>query len=242
VTRSYSPHFGAISTEQETKSEGARSRIIRLTRNSCSGRLNDHRKHTPIASTPAATSRLIADSTCASLSGTTTSPKQSTRSATPSISRFGTIGSGFALSGKCTTLRISREVTPREPRMMWIASSWPRVVISPTRAPFLCISVFVPTVVPCVSTSIRRQKRPKGRPRRSAATRSEASMPAEKLPGVDGALVAVMQPSAPSTTQSVNVPPMSTPTRKPATRSPLTKYIRRPQVDQIRSLTIQCLL
>src|SRR5581483_9643382 len=114
-------------------------------------------------------------------------------------------------------LRRSREVTPREPRMMWIASSWPLVVIRPTFAPFLWIRAFVPTVVPCVSTSMFLQKSSNESPRRSAATVIAASMPSAKLGGVEEDLVAVMRPSRSSTTQSVKVPPMSTPTRKRAT-------------------------
>ncbi len=123
VVRSYSPHLGAMSIEQDTKRCGAKLWIIAFKRCSCTGFLNDHRKHTAIASTPWDTSRRIAASASDSFSGTTTSPKQSTRSDTPSIRRFGTIGEGFWLEGKCTTLAMSREDTPREPRMMWIASS-----------------------------------------------------------------------------------------------------------------------
>src|SRR5947207_3791905 len=212
--RSYSPHLGAMSTEHEMNRCGARSRIISFTRNSCRGCLNDQRKQTPIAATSCPTRRRIASSDSVSLSGTTTSPKQSTRSETPSMKRFGTIGTGFRLSGKCTTLRISREVTPREPRMMWMASSWPRVVIRPTRAPFLWRSVFVPTVVPCVRTATSRQNRSKETPKRPAARRIAASIPSAKSAGVDGDLVAVIRPLRSSATQSVKVPPMSTPTRR----------------------------
>ena len=61
-----------------------------------------------MASTPSATSSRIAASACASFRDTTTSPKQSTRSDTPRIRRLGTIGTGFEVSGKCTTLRMSR--------------------------------------------------------------------------------------------------------------------------------------
>src|SRR5262245_46610350 len=128
-----------MSVEQDTKRCGEMSRIIAFRRRSWAGFLNDQRKQTAIASTPSATSRLIAASASFSFSGTTTSPKQSTRSDTPSIRRLGTIGEGFWLDGKCTTFAMSRDDTPREPRMMWIASSWPRVVISPTFAPFLWI-------------------------------------------------------------------------------------------------------
>src|ERR1700687_578642 len=79
------------------------------------------------------------------------------------------------------------------------------------------MSVLVPTVVPCVSTATSRQNRSKETPRRSAAMRIAASMPSAKFSGVDGDLVAVILPARSSTTQSVNVPPMSTPTRRLAT-------------------------
>jgi hypothetical protein len=97
--------------------------------------------------------------------------------------------------------------------MMWIASSCPLVVISPTFAPRRWMSALVPTVVPCVRTEIRSQNVSNGSSRRSAATRIAFSMPSAKLPGVEAALVAVMPPLRSSTTQSVKVPPMSTPTR-----------------------------
>src|SRR5258705_13380434 len=118
--RSYSPHLGAISVEQETNRFGAIFAIISFTRCSCRGYLNDQRKQTPIASTPASTRRAIADSASDSFKGTTTSPKQSTRSDTPSIRRFGTMGRGFWLGGKWTSLAMLREGTPREPRVIGI--------------------------------------------------------------------------------------------------------------------------
>src|SRR5262252_5929928 len=112
---------------------------------------------------------------------------------------------------------MSRDETPREPRMMWIASSWPFVVIRPTFAPLRWISAFVPTVVPWVRTEMSEQNRSNESPRRSDATRIAASMPSAKSRGVEEALVAVMRPERSSTTQSVKVPPMSTPTRNRAT-------------------------
>src|SRR5215472_18944246 len=86
----------------------------------------------------------------------------------------------------------------------------------PTFAPFLCNRAFVPTVVPCVNTVTLRQNSSKDRPSRSAARRIAASIPSAKFPGVEGHFVAVMRPRSSSTTQSVNVPPMSTPTSRPA--------------------------
>src|SRR5436309_1996137 len=79
---------------------------------------------------------------------------------------------------------MSREETPREPRMMWIASSWPWVVIRPTRAPFLWMSAFVPTVVPWVSTAISLQNCSNESPSRSAATR-RAECIVTSLPSAD---------------------------------------------------------
>jgi hypothetical protein len=64
-----------------------------------------------------------------------------------------------------------------------------------------------------VRIAIAAQNRSKGKPSRSAATRIASIMPSAKLPGVEAALVAVTRPARSSTTQSVNVPPMSTPTR-----------------------------
>src|ERR1700694_2201622 len=90
------------------------------------------------------------------------------------------------------------------------------------------MSVLVPTVVPCVSTATSRQNRSKDSPRRSAARRIAASMPSAKFSGVDGDLVAVIPPPRSSTTQSVKVPPMSTPTRRLAIAYPeLVKMIAR---------------
>ena len=108
VTRSYSPHFGAMSTEQVTKTSLRFSRTSAFTRCSCAGLRNDHRKQIAIACTPSAISSRIAASASFSFRETTISPKQSTRSETPRIRRLGTIGCGFEVSGKCTTLRMSR--------------------------------------------------------------------------------------------------------------------------------------
>src|SRR2546421_2940969 len=111
--RSYSPHLGAISVEQETNRFGATLRIISFTRCSCSGYLNDQRKQTPIASTPASTRRSIAVAASDSFKGTTTSPKQSTRSETPSIRRLGTMGTGFWLEGKWRSEEHTSELQSR---------------------------------------------------------------------------------------------------------------------------------
>src|SRR6266446_4100717 len=97
-----------MSVEQETNTLGAIFRIISFTRCACRGYLNDHRKHTPIASAPASTRRLIAVSASDSFNGTTTSPKQSTRSDTPSMKRLGKIGTGCWNEIKWNSLAILR--------------------------------------------------------------------------------------------------------------------------------------
>src|SRR5437899_9619955 len=60
TVRSYSPHRGIRSAEQQTKTFGASVSTIAFTRRSCSACLNDHRKQMAIASTPFVTSFSIA--------------------------------------------------------------------------------------------------------------------------------------------------------------------------------------
>jgi len=77
-----------------------------------------------------------------------------TRSETPATRRFGTIGSGFWLSGKCTTWRTSRPPMPREPRMMWMTSLCPaRGDEADARARASAPRRWWPTVVPCDSSA-----------------------------------------------------------------------------------------
>ena len=97
-----------MSKDVVTNTSGASSWTIALTRFSWAGLRKDQRKQMAIASTPCATRSRIAPSASRSFSATTISPKQSTRSDTPRIKRLGTIGAGFEVSGKCTTLRMSR--------------------------------------------------------------------------------------------------------------------------------------
>ena len=105
--------------------------------------------------------------------------------------------------------------------MMWIASSWPRVVIRPTFAPLRWISVLVPIVVPWLTIATSRQKDARSFPSLPAAISSAATNPALKSGGVDAALAVTTVPLGATTTQSVKVPPMSTPTRYPDMDCPL---------------------
>ena len=167
-----------------------------------------------MARAPLPTSRRMAASASSSLSSTTTCPLQSTRSLTSAMSVFGTRGSGLLLSGKCRTFSLARPGTPRAPRMMWMTSRWPLVVISPTRAPRRWSSALVPTVVPRARRAVRRSSASVESPSLSAASASESSTPWEKSCGVDGALAVTMRPSPSTTTQSVKVPPVSIPQMK----------------------------
>ena len=154
----------------------------------------------------------MAASASSSFSSTTTSPLQSTRSLTSAIQVLGTMGgSGLLLSGKCRTFSLARPGTPRAPRMMWMTSRCPRVVMSPTLAPRRWSSALVPTVVPRARRAVRVRSASVVSPSLSAAMASESSTPWEKSPGVDGAFAVTMRPSASTTTQSVKVPPVSIP-------------------------------
>ena len=196
-----------------TNRSGAMACAIAFTRRSWPGARKDHRKQIASASTPSAISRRIACAASSSFSATTTLPKQSTRSDTPSIRYFGTMGSGLRLSGMWTTRRMSRPVRPREPRMMWMTSLCPLVVIRPTLTPLFWTMALVPTVVPWASAAKARQSSSGRLPSLAATTSRAAIRPWAKSAGVDGALPAVTRPASSTTTQSVKVPPMSMPQR-----------------------------
>jgi len=121
VVRSYSPHLGAISTEQDTNILGA-NRDHLLQAPLVRGILNDHRKHTPRAST-LRTRRWDRGPASDSFSGPP--PREAVDALRDAFDQpLGNDRRGLLLEGKCTTWRC-RGDTPREPRMMWIASSCP---------------------------------------------------------------------------------------------------------------------
>src|SRR5262245_52205171 len=120
--------------------------------------------------------------------------------------------------------------------MMWIASSWPRVVSRPTFAPRFWMMVLVPTVVPCDRNSMLLQKRSRSMPSFSAPAPSASIMPREKSCGVDGTLVVSSLPARSTIAQSVKVPPMSMPTRY-EDAAPIALYYR-----AMRFLAAACLI
>ena len=213
AVRSYSPHLGTSSDEQVTKRSGRDALDHRLDPLLVLGREEgpeeaDRERLHAVRDQPA-----IACSASSSFSSTTTLPKQSTRSDTPSIRYLGTMGSGLLLSGMWTTRRMSRPVSPREPRMMWMTSLWPLVVMRPTLAPRFWMIALVPTVVPWASTASSRQSASSGVPSLPATMSRAAISPSPKSAGVEGALPVVTRPASSTTTQSVKVPPMSMPQR-----------------------------
>ena len=97
--------------------------------------------------------------------------------------------------------------------MMRMASGWPRVVSSATRAIWPVTSALVPAVVPCASLAADASTRSASRPSPAAAASMEPKNPSARSPGVVGTLPVVISPAASMIAQSVNVPPMSTPTK-----------------------------
>ncbi len=123
----------------------------------------------------------------------------------------GTIGSGLRWRDTCSSRSIGSPAERPNERIMISASRWPRVVMRPVVAPRICTSTLVPTVVPCSSRSVWVRSSSRPRPARRAASSTAAMKPAEKSGGVDEALASVTVPDSSMITQSVNVPPMSTP-------------------------------
>jgi len=109
--------------------------------------------------------------------------------------------------------------------MMISASPWPRVVMRPVFTPFSWTIALVPTVVPCSNNLVFCINWDNVSPNFSAATSRALKNPSEKSFGVDGLLAMAICPRSSMTTQSVNVPPVSTP----------QKYCMRVSLDPIRA-------
>src|ERR687894_595098 len=83
----------------------------------------------------------------------------------------------------------------------------------PVRAPVRVIIAFVACVVPCTNSSVSDRSSARERPSPSAFRRTASSTPSCSEPGVVRALDTERPPSSSATTQSMKVPPMSTPMR-----------------------------
>ena len=105
------------------------------------------------------------------------------------------------------------------PFMTNIRSSWPRVASSPTLR-----SAPLDDRVGACRCAVHEpigsgRAAPRGRAQRDAARSMASKNPRERSAGVVGALPVVIAPAPSMTAQSVNVPPMSTPTGQPGARS-----------------------
>jgi hypothetical protein len=87
------------------------------------------------------------------------------------------------------------------------------VTISPVGAPLIWIIVLSPVVVPCTIVSVCPSSASRLSPSAAAAWVSALMTPSLWSPGVVGAFSSRRLPSGRITTQSVKVPPTSTPIR-----------------------------
>ncbi len=121
--------------------------------------------------------------------------------------------SGSAFSRRATSM-ISRSLSPSTfwcTRPMRIASSCPLVVRRPTFAPVREMSALTAAVVPWAKTCVCASSARGVRPSSAAALATDWRTPTVRSLGVVSALSWVTVPSAAMTTQSVKVPPVSTP-------------------------------
>ena len=147
---------------------------------------------------------------------TTTFPVESTRSCSSRTAPGTMSGAGSDVPWTKNTSSTLRPATRPCPRMIASASPCPAVVMTPTRAPVRSRTAFVPIVVPCPNRSVLASNSGSASPIPPASSVSPASTPSAGSPLVDSAFAVryVAVPSVaglPTRTQSVNVPPMSTP-------------------------------
>ena len=185
---------------------------------SCAGLAKLHRKAIATASMPCPAKRSSVASTSSSRNPTTTSPAKSTRSVISNTWRRGTTGSGRLLIDQSSCSSMDAPSARPMSFMMRMASGWPRVVSSATRAIRPVTSALVPAVVPCASLAAAASTRSASRPSPAAAASMEPKKPSARSAGVVGTLPVVISPPASMIAQSVNVPPMSTPTKQPSSR------------------------
>ncbi len=106
------------------------------------------------------------------------------------------------------------------PRMIKKLSPWPCVATSATSAPLRSTTRLVPIVAPWLKRSVLASSAPSVRPFWAASSSRPLITPsAGVVAWVDSTLDVVMWPSSRTATQSVNVPPMSTPMKYEVTDS-----------------------
>jgi hypothetical protein len=111
----------------------------------------------------------------------------------------------------CSSFSIGKPAERPTERMMISASPCPRVVMRPVFTPLSWTIALVPTVVPCSNNLVLCINWDNVSPNFSAATSRALKNPSAKSFGVDGLLAIVICPRSFMTTQSVKVPPVSTP-------------------------------
>src|SRR5262245_46728357 len=134
------------------------------------------------------------------------------RSLSSSINRRGTIGSGLLwVDARKASVSVRPSVVL--PRMRSSVSANPLVVMRPVVGPARVIKVLSATVQAWKKSPVKASSSFSPRkPRFLAASRTASRAPLEKSSGVESAFPRVTVPSLSSATQSVNVPPISTPT------------------------------
>jgi len=144
--------------------EGYSSRMISSICSSCAGLTTALTRATTNVWAPWSTRRRILARTSSTLSGTSTSPRASTRSCTPTMRLVGTKGSGRVARGRSTCRwRGSPSPYPR-PRLSRMPDSKPMVTSTPIRGPLRSMSALVRASSRSVPS--RRCRAPRGPPRR----------------------------------------------------------------------------
>jgi len=213
AVRSYSPRTGAMSQENAVNRPSPSPLTISCTRRSCRSLTKDHRNETARDSTPAAMRLSTAPATSASSRATTMSPSRSMRSLTPRISSLGMMGAGLASLEEWTSSRSCSPAILEYTRPTIRLSSCPCVVMRPVRAPPRSSIALVAWVVPWTNIVVRSSNSPVDIPSDAALTPTASSTPSWRDPRVVSDLEMLRSPRPPTTTQSVKVPPMSTPIR-----------------------------
>ena len=194
-SRSYSRNSGRISLETETGSPSRRTARAAV----CwfEAFANEKRKQMAKDSTRARRTRRTSSAISRELGRRRTFPPAPILSAIPQRRSRGTSGGSTRTLKSYSFGRFCLAIS--------IRSSKPAVVTRPTRAPRRSSRLLVPTVVPWTISSFRASAPPR-------SSRIPSTMPRPGSSGVEKTLAMRTSPSS-MTTQSVNVPPVSTPMR-----------------------------